>query len=60
MLIFGNTDKKLELEGDLLKMFTNESYKVDLANLPDEKLMFELAKKKYFDERARGKKKFQG
>ena len=33
-LTFCDTDKKFELNGELLKMLTNENNNVDLANLP--------------------------
>ena len=52
ILTFRDTDKKFELEGDLLKMMTNKNYNVDLAKLPDKKLMFEFSKEMYFDEKA--------
>ena len=48
------TDKELELQGDLLKKITNKNYKVDLANSPDKKLMYDFAKEMYFDEKALG------
>ena len=44
-----DTDKQLELRGNLLKIINNKKYQVDLANLPDKKLMFEFAKEMYFD-----------
>ena len=56
MLIFRDTDKKFELEAELLKMKTNKNYNVDLANLPDKKLMYEFGKEMYFDEKALGNK----
>ena len=52
LLNFRDTDKKFELQGDLLKLITNKKYNVDLANLSDTKLMFEFAKGMYFDEKA--------
>ena len=58
-MIFGDRDKKFELEGDILRMFTDKNYNVDLANLLDEKLMFELAKAKFFVEIARGNESFR-
>ena len=33
-------------------MITTKNYKVDLAKLPDKKLMFEFAKEMFFDEKA--------
>ena len=55
-MIFRDTDNKFELQGDLLKMITNNNYNVDLANLSDKKLLFDFAKEKYFDEKALGNK----
>ena len=49
-------DKKFELLGDLLKMITKKNYKVDLANLSDNKIMYNFAKKMYFDEKSLGDK----
>ena len=56
MLTFRDTSKAFELEGDLLKMKTNKSYNVDLASLTDTKLLYDLAKEMYFDEKAPGNK----
>ena len=44
------------MEGDLLKMTTNENYKVDLANSSDKKLMYDFAKEMNFDEKGLGNK----
>ena len=49
---FRDTDKKIELKGDHLEMITNENYGVDLAILPDKKLMFEFGKEKRFEAKA--------
>ena len=54
LLLFRDTDKKLELNGDLLKIITIKNFNVDLADLPDEKIMFELGEEMYFDEKALG------
>ena len=56
MLTFCDTDKKFQLNGDLLKMITNKNYNLDLANLTDEKIVFDFAKEMYFDGRALGNK----
>ena len=48
LLSFLDTDKKFDLQGDLLKMLTNKNYNVDLANIPDKKIMFDSAKQKCF------------
>ena len=45
LLIILDTDKKVELQGDILKMTINKNYDVDLAKLIDKKLMFDLEKK---------------
>ena len=42
LLTFRDTDKEIELQGDLLKMITNKNYNVDLAKLSDKKIMFEF------------------
>ena len=49
LLTFRDTDKKFELQGDLSKKKTNKNYNVDLAILPDKKIMYEFAKEMYFD-----------
>ena len=46
--------KKIELLEDLLKMIINKNYNVDLANLQDTKLEFEISKEMYFDEKPLG------
>ena len=56
LLTFRDTDKKLKLEGDILKLMTNKNYNVDIANLLDKELMYEYAKEIYFDDNASGKK----
>ena len=56
LLTFLYTDKKFELQGDLLKTITNKNYNVDLANLSDKKIMFEFAKEMFFDEKTLGNK----
>ena len=35
LLIVRDTDKKFELQGDSIKMKTDEKYNIDFANLPD-------------------------
>ena len=52
MLTFRYTDKKVGLQGDLLKMIYNKNSIVDLAYLQDEMIKYEFAKQMYFDERA--------
>ena len=54
LLIFLDTDKKFELQGDFLDIITTKNYKVDHGNLSDEKIMYEIAKQMYFDEKALG------
>ena len=46
LLTFRDTDRKFELHEDLLKMMTNKNYNIDLAKLPDKKLMLDFAKKR--------------
>ena len=56
LLTFRDTTKQFALKGDLLKMITNKKYNVDLASLPDKKLMYDFAKEMHFDERRQGRK----
>ena len=56
LLTFRQTNKKFDLQGDLLKMITDKNYIVDFATLSDQKLLYEFAKELFFDERALGKK----
>ena len=56
MLIFRDTGKEFELQGDLLKLITNKNYNVDLASLADKKLMYDFAKEMNFDSRGQGRK----
>ena len=56
LLTFSDTNKVLELKGDLLKVITNKNYNVDLASLQDKKIMYKFAKELNFDMSARGNK----
>ena len=56
LLTFRDTGKEFELKGDFLKMITNKNYKVDLASLSDEKLMYHFAKEMNFDVKGLGRK----
>ena len=56
ILTFRDTGRDFELQGDLLKMITNNNFNVDLASLSDKKLMFDFAKEMHFDLKALGKK----
>ena len=56
LLIFRDTNKEVELQGDLLKIITNKCYNVDLANLQDKKLIYCFANEMYFDLKAPGNK----
>ena len=56
LLTFRDTDKKFELEADLLNMITNRNYKVDLASLSDKKILYDFAKAMSCDVKAQGKK----
>ena len=60
LLIFRDLNEKAELEGDLLKMITNQNYTDDLAKLSDRKLMFDFAKELFFDGKALGNKSTRG
>ena len=46
--------KEFELEGEFMKRITSKSYNVDLANLSDKKLIFEIAKEMFFDDKVLG------
>ena len=56
MLTFRDTNKQIELKGDLLEMITNSKFNVDLASLSDKKLMYDFAKEMHFDLNAPGNK----
>ena len=56
MLTFRDTNKQIELKGDLLEMITNGKYNVDHASLADKKLMYNFAKEMNFDAKAVGNK----
>ena len=56
LLTFRDTDKKLKIQGYLLKMITNKNKNADLTNLPDKTLMYDFPRKTSFDEKALGDK----
>ena len=56
MLTFRDTNKQIDLTGDLLKMITNSKYNVNLASLQGKKLMYDFAKEMHFDPKAVGNK----
>ena len=57
LLTVRDTDKKFELDRQpTSQMITNKNQNVDLAKLPDKKLMLEFAKEMYFDQKALGNK----
>ena len=56
ILTFRDTEKELELKGNLLKMITNKNYNVDHASLSDKELMYDFAKEMHFDTKALGNK----
>ena len=56
MLTFRDTNKQIELKGDLLKMITSTKFNVDLASLSDKKIMYDIAKEMRFDLKAPGNK----
>ena len=56
ILTFRDTNKQIELKGDLLEMITNSKFNVDLASLSDKKLMYDFAKEMHFDQKAAGNK----
>ena len=56
LLIFRDTGKEVELNGDFLKMITNKNYNVDLASLSDKKLKYDFAKEMNFYINDQGRK----
>ena len=52
MLTFRDTDKKFDLQRDLLKMITKKNYNVDHTKLSDKNILLDFAKELYFDEKA--------
>ena len=52
MLTFRDTNKQIELQGDLLKTITNEYYNVGHANLSDKKILYDFLKEMYLDVKA--------
>ena len=56
ILTFSDTNKQIELKGDLLEMITNSKFNVDLASLSERKLMYVFAKEMNFDLKAQGNK----
>ena len=55
-MIFRDTGKEFELQGDLLKMLMNKNSNLSLARVPDENLLYDFAKKVKFDVRGPGNK----
>ena len=55
ILTFRDTGKEFEVEGDLLKVITNNNYNVDHASLADNKLLYDFATEVHFDSKAVGK-----
>ena len=56
LLTFGDTDKKCELEGDLLKILIIRNYNIDLASFSDKKLLIDFAEEMTNDGKALGNK----
>ena len=56
ILTLRDTGKEFELNGDLLKIITNNNYNVSLVSLPDKKIFYDFAKEMYFDVKAPGRK----
>ena len=48
-LAFRDTGKVFKLEGELLKMITNQNFIIDHASLSHKKLMYDYAKEMHFD-----------
>ena len=56
LLTFRDTVKEFELKGYLLKIKTNNNYKVDHPSLADKKLLYDFTKETNFDLKAFGNK----
>ena len=54
--LFGDSNKKFGMKGELLKMITNKNYNVDLASLSDTKFLYNFAKEMNFDVKGLGRK----
>ena len=52
--IFCDIGKEFELKADLLKIITNKNYDVEVANLCNKKLLYEVSKEMHFDMKATG------
>ena len=52
LLTFGETDEKLKLQGDLLKMMINKT--ITWAKSQDRKILYDFAKENCFDEKTLG------
>ena len=51
LLTFRDTDEKVQIQGDLLKMITSKNYNVNLAKHSVKKLVSDFAKELYFDKK---------
>ena len=56
LLIFRDSNKSFELEGDLLETITNYDFNVDHSNQQDRKLIYEFAKEMNFNIKEKGNK----
>ena len=56
LLKFRDTNKQIDLKGDVFEMITNKNYNVDLANLSDKKILYHFAKELNLDLKTIGKK----
>ena len=54
LLTLRDTGKEFDLNGDLLKMITNNNYNVDHVSVAEKKLMYDFAKELNFDLKAIG------
>ena len=55
MLTFRDTNKVFQLEGDLLKVMTNNKFNVDRSNQQDRKIIYEFAKEMNYDVKSIGR-----
>ena len=53
MIVFRDSNKSFELEGDLLKLITNYKFNADHSSPQDKKLIYEFAKEMNYDTKTR-------
>ena len=53
MIVFRDSNKSFELEGDLLKLIANNKFNADHSSPQDKKLIYEFAKEMNYDTKTR-------